>query len=247
MKVSYWSDQTAITRDDVKRLSARYGHLDAEDLLRVMMEDELPGRLVMVSSFGIESAVLLDLIAGIDPKFPVLFLDTGQLFAETLAYRDQLIDCLGLESVTTVEPDPQEIARYDRDGVLWQVDPDGCCHMRKVLPLEKALEPYSGWITGRKRYHGGVRINLPVIELSNGKVKLNPLAKWTPDRVKSVFTERGLPRHPLEAKGYHSVGCQPCTAKAVCADNVREGRWKGHAKTECGIHIDAGGRVRRLA
>ena len=193
------------------------------------------GRLALVSSFGAESAVLLDLVARTDPGLPVIFLDTGKLFPETLAYREQLARRLGLRDVRDIRPDP---ARLDPDPALWQRDPDLCCWQRKVEPLDAALEGFEAWITGRKRFQGALRETLPEEEAGpDGRVKINPLAGWDRDDLQAYFAARDLPRHPLEAAGYRSIGCLTCTRPVVAGEAARAGRWTGMARTECGIHL----------
>jgi phosphoadenosine phosphosulfate reductase len=194
-------------------------------------------RLALVSSFGAESVVLLDLAAKVKPDIPVLFLDTGMLFGQTLDYRKQLAQRLGLKDVRDLRPTYHDLATTDPQNKLWETDTDACCHIRKVLPLDRALEGFEGWITGRKRFHGGARLNLPVVEQSDGKVKFNPLANWTKEDLDAYAAEYDLPAHPLVAQGYPSIGCWPCTQPAEDPSDVRSGRWKGLDKAECGIHL----------
>lgn len=217
-------------------LAARYGHLKAEALLRVMIEHEFPGRIALVSSFGAEAAVLLDLVARIDPAVPVIFLETGKHFHQTLTYRDILVARLGLSDVRSIEPARYDMAGHDPDGTLWRRNPNLCCYLRKVLPLERALAGFDAWIGGQKRHHGDTRAVLPTIEAVDARVKINPLADWNEARIARAFAERGLPKHPLADKGYASIGCAPCTAPLSSDGNLRAGRWAGLDKTECGIH-----------
>ena len=200
--------------------------------------DLIGGKLALVSSFGAESAVLLHLAAQVSPAIPVLFLDTGMLFGQTLDYRRQLAAGLGLSDVRDLRPAYPDLAVTDPKSDLWRTDTDGCCHIRKVLPLDRALAGFDGWITGRKRFHGGDRLRLPVVEESDGKLKFNPLANWSKDELDAYVVEHDLPAHPLVAQGFPSVGCWPCT-KPVDDPNadVRAGRWAGQDKTECGIHV----------
>lgn len=235
-KVIYWSDDDTIDRDYVLRLKEKFGQMEDEELLRVFLCDVMPGKITLVSSFGAEAAVLLHMVAKIDRGTPVLFIDTKHLFSETLRYRDALAERLGLQNLVVIKPDEVVLMQEDRDNRLWEVSPDQCCHVRKVLPLERALAPYSGWITGRKRSHGGVRQNLQLIELSSGKIKLNPLVNWTADRIDAYFKNHDIPRHPLFEKGYVSIGCTHCTIRPVDPSDPRSGRWAGSGKTECGIH-----------
>jgi sulfate adenylyltransferase subunit 2 len=218
-------------------LVARYGHLDGSELMRVLLTQEMPGQIALVSSFGAESAVLLAMAAEIDPAVPVVFLDTGKLFGETITYRDKLARILGLTNIQTYRPDPATEAAQDTPGTLWRDNPDACCALRKVEPLERALRPFAGWITGRKRFQSSSRAALPVIEVEDGKLKINPLANWGAKEIEAEFKRRELPRHPLVADGFLSIGCMPCTQKVAPGADARSGRWAGLEKTECGIHL----------
>lgn len=219
-----------------RRLSAQHGGDSADEIIRRAVIEEFPGRIALVSSFGAESATLLHLVAQVAPETPVLFLDTGKHFAQTLSYRRKLARELGLANVIDIHPDPEEVKRADPRGDLWRADTDACCKLRKVLPLEKALEGFDAWITGRKQFHGGERMALPVFEASGRFVKVNPIVRWRPGDL-SVYAEaHRLPAHPLIEQGYPSIGCWPCTHPAAPGEDPRAGRWRGAAKTECGIH-----------
>ncbi len=194
------------------------------------------GRIAVVSSFGAESAVLLALVAEIDPATPILFVDTRQHFPETLAYRDALIRTLGLTGVRTIGARESELANADPTAELWKYDPDACCALRKVTPLDRALAPFDAWITGRKRHQALTRIALPQKETVDGKVKLNPLAAWTAEQIEAEMVARNLPRHALSLAGYPSIGCATCTRAVAAGEDPRSGRWAGTGKTECGIH-----------
>ena len=220
---------------DVRALDARLRNAEPQEILRTAWT--LYGeRLALVSSFGAESAVLLHMAAQIDPSMPVLFLDTGMLFGQTLDYRQKLAAQLGLTDVRDLRPLYQDLAIHDPSQDLWKTDTDACCHIRKVLPLDKALGGFDAWITGRKRFHGGSRLRLKVVEAAEGKVKFNPLANWSKEQLDAYAAQHDLPAHPLVEFGYPSVGCWPCTKPAE-ADDVRSGRWAGSEKTECGIHV----------
>jgi phosphoadenosine phosphosulfate reductase len=210
---------------------------DTRDFLAEVIAGRYAGKTALVSSFGTESAVLLHLVAGIAPRLPVIFLETGKLFAETLAYRDLLVERLGLEDVRSVTPDAAALLAADPAGDLWRRDPDRCCALRKVEPLARSLAGFSLWINGRKRYQGASRDALPLVERVDGRLKLNPLAHWSAERIADYFAEHRLPRHPLEAQGYGSVGCEPCTTPVSSDEDGRAGRWRGSEKTECGIHF----------
>jgi phosphoadenosine phosphosulfate reductase len=196
-------------------------------------------RLAVVSSFGTESAALLKVTADVDPAIPVIFLDTGHMFAETLAYRDQLIEILGLRDVRSVAPDATALAREDADNDLWFSDPDACCRIRKVEPLARALAPFTAWINGRKRFQGGLRAAIPVVEQDGARVKFNPFANVAREDIAEIYRAANLPQHPLVAAGFRSIGCMPCTSRSDANEDDRAGRWRGRGKTECGIHTVA--------
>ena len=215
-------------------LQRAYGHLDGKELIAAMVGQAFPGRIAVTSSFGAESAVLLDLVAEVDPTLPVLFLDTGELFDETLAYRDALVARLGLTNLRVVRPAPEDFAAA---AELWRTDTDRCCELRKVRPLAAASLGYAALIDGRKRSHGFDRSDLGAIQATGELIKISPLWAWGAERIAAAFTERGLPPHPLVERGYRSIGCWPCTRPTAPDEPARAGRWPGSAKTECGIHI----------
>jgi phosphoadenosine phosphosulfate reductase len=178
-------------------------------------------------------------MADVDPAIPVVFLDTGWLFAETLAYRDTLIATLGLRDVRTIKPSDETLAREDRDGELWFSDPDACCRIRKVEPLARALQPFAAWINGRKRFQGGLRAAIAVVEADGDRLKFNPFANVTREEIAAIYASAKLPPHPLVASGFLSVGCMPCTSRTTAGEDERAGRWRGRPKSECGIHTSA--------
>ena len=186
-------------------LDARYGSLPASAILRLTIESLFPGRLAALSSFGTESAVLLALIARIEPNLPIVFLDTGKHFPETLAYRDHLVTHLGLTGLRILSPERESIERADGDGNLWSRSPDRCCHLRKVKPLEIFLKGFDAWVSGQKRYHGDERSSLRAFSVASGRLQINPLAKWSAADLRSAFDDLRLPRHPLEAEGYNRL------------------------------------------
>jgi phosphoadenosine phosphosulfate reductase len=194
-------------------------------------------KLALVSSFGTESAALLKVMSDVDPAIPVIFLDTGWIFEETLAYRDTLIQKLGLRDVRSIKPLEETLAQKDANGDLWFSDPDACCRIRKVEPLARGLKPFSAWINGRKRFQGGLRADIPVVEEDGIRLKFNPFAKASRAEIEAIYKSADLPPHPLVAAGFLSVGCMPCTSRTEAGEDARAGRWRGRAKTECGIHI----------
>ncbi|WP_423143016.1 phosphoadenylyl-sulfate reductase [Parablastomonas sp. CN1-191] len=231
----------SFTQADADALEARFAGVDAETMLRELLAEGVLGRVAVVSSFGTESAVLLDLVARADPATPVIFVDTKKMFDETLAYRDTVVGRLGLTNSSTVTPDAAVLAVKDETGLRWSYDPDGCCAIRKVEPLARAKDGLDAWISGRKAFQSVTRQNLPRFEIEatengNTRLKINPLGDWTKDDLEAWFAAHDLPRHPLEAAGFLSVGCQPCTSKVAPGEDPRAGRWRGWDKTECGIH-----------
>ncbi len=226
-------------------LSRIYAGLDAEAMLHEALHGDLKGRIAMVSSFGAESVALLHLVAKVDRSTPVIFLDTQMLFPETLAYQAEVAATLGLTDMRIIRPDTGDLAQFDPADDLHLTDVDGCCHIRKVVPLARALEGFDGWITGRKRYQSDTRAALPRFETDEaGRLKLNPLVDWDPARVRAYLAQHDLPPHPLVAQGYPSIGCAPCTSRVAEGEDPRAGRWRGRDKTECGIHFVDGKMVR---
>lgn len=226
------------------RLNAELRNASAQEILRAAISREWPGGLTYVSSFGAESVVMLALIAEVDPSLPIVFIDTGMHFPQTLNYKDEVIARLGLTGVREITPSETERKVLDPKNMLWKTDADACCALRKVRPLEPALEGFGAWITGRKRFHGGARMSLPVFEYADGRYKVNPLASWTQADVDAYLAEKDLPRHPLVSQGYPSIGCWPCTKPAADPSDPRSGRWAGQQKTECGLHVDRNERPR---
>lgn len=226
-------------------LNDRYRHHSATSVLERALTDPLIGRIALVSSFGAESVVLLHMVSVMDRTTPVIFLDTHLLFPETLAYQMELADTLGLTDVRRITPSPSQIARTDPFGKLRQHDKDACCALRKTVPLDFALHGFDAWITGRKRFQSDTRAALEFFEPEGQeRLKINPLAHWTPDNIREYMSENNLPKHPLVAQGYPSIGCAPCTTKVAEGEDPRAGRWRGEDKTECGIHFVDGKIVR---
>ena len=222
--------------DEVGGLACALVDAGPVEIIETALRTVGAGRLCLVSSFGTESAVLLAYAAEVDRSIPVVFLDTGWLFEETLAYRDTLTARLGLTDVRSLQPDAARVAALDGGRDLWFTDPDTCCRIRKVEPLARALDGFDGWLNGRKRYQGGLRASIPVVERDGVRLKFNPLANLDRAGVEAAHKAFALPDHPMVAKGFASVGCMPCTSRAAEGEDSRAGRWRGKAKTECGIH-----------
>lgn len=226
-----------LARLDIDELNSKYSNATPMEILDLAIKKLYAGQIALVSSFGAESAILLHMAAQIDPYIPVIFIDTGKLFDETLEYRDQLIEQFGLKNIQTFGPSARDLEATDPTGELWKSDVDGCCHIRKVIPFEKALAPFMAQISGRKRFQNEVRAKLGFFEQAEEMIKVNPLINWSPAELASYVVEHDLPRHSLVAKGYPSIGCAPCTSPVKEGEDPRAGRWRGEEKTECGIHF----------
>jgi phosphoadenosine phosphosulfate reductase len=217
-------------------LEARFGRWRPEALVELSIR-RFAGGIAAVSSFGADSAVLLDMIARIDRSLPIVFLDTGKHFGETLDYRDRLAGDLGLLDLRVVRPLESALAETDPDGLLHRSDPDTCCAVRKVEPMARAVAPFRAWFTGRKRFQSDTRRALPVFEAVGARIRINPLATWGTAELAAYMRTHELRENPLVAYGYRSIGCFPCTEPARPGEDARSGRWAGRAKTECGIHL----------
>lgn len=229
----------------VALLNHRYRHHSATAVLEHALKDDDLGRVALVSSFGAESVVLLHLVSVIAPETPVLFIDTRMLFAETLDYQRRLAESLPLCDIRTIRANPLKVDFDDPDGTLHRFNTDSCCALRKVEPLERALAGFDGWITGRKRFQNSERGALSLFEAEEDRrIKVNPLAHWGREDLEDYIVNNRLPRHPLVAKGYPSIGCAPCTSPVAPGEDPRAGRWRGSRKSECGIHFRPDGPVR---
>ncbi len=229
-------ERTAAALPAAAELDRALRHAAPAEVIAAALKTVGRERLALVSSFGTESAALLKVMADVDPAIPVIFLDTGWLFEETLAYRDTLIAALGLRDVRSIKPLEETLRREDPDRELWFSDPDACCRIRKVEPLKRALAPFSAWINGRKRFQGGLRAAMPVVEEDGIRLKFNPFANVSREEIAAIYAQAKLPPHPLVASGFLSVGCMPCTSRTSPDEDARAGRWRGRPKTECGIH-----------
>ena len=236
-KIDLIDTAPSFAQADADRLNARFAGVDTLAMLRALFADGTLGNTAVVSSFGTESAALLHLVAQAAPATPVVFVDTLRMFPETLAYRDLLLARFKLSDSRTVKPDAAVLAAKDGQQLRWSYDPDGCCAVRKVEPLARAKAGLDSWISGRKAFQSQTRQNIARFEVEDGRLKVNPLGDWVKADLEAYFAQHDLPRHPLEADGYASVGCQPCTSKVREGEDARAGRWRGWDKTECGIHV----------
>ena len=222
---------------DFQKFSEQFSKLGTTDLLKVMIKNIFKKKIVVTSSFGAESIVILDLVSKIDKNIPIIFLDTGKLFPETLDYLIKVKKFLNLKNIKIQKPSLKDLKINDVEGNLHKTNPELCCKLRKVIPLEKAINPYEAWINGRKRFHGLERKSIKKIEKLNNIIKINPLADWSFKEINTYIKKNKLPEHPLIKKGYKSIGCLQCTTKIADDEPVRSGRWKDAKKNECGIHV----------
>lgn len=237
-KIDVIDTSPSFTQAEADALNARFEGVHAKAMLKTLFEENILGRTAVVSSFGTESAVLLHVVASVAPETEVLFVDTLKMFPETLEYRETLLDYLGMPNRRVITPREETLADKDDTGLRWSYDPDGCCDIRKVEPMERAKNGLDSWISGRKAFQSQTRQNMPRFEIDKGILKLNPLGDWVKDDLEAYFEKHDLPRHPLEAEGYLSIGCSPCTSKVKPGEDPRAGRWRGWDKTECGLHSD---------
>jgi phosphoadenosine phosphosulfate reductase len=246
MRLEREGEISGLALDRIDALRLTYRDAAAPDVLAGVLA-EFPGQVALVSSFGAEAAVLLHMVAQIDPDLPVLLVDTLMLFEETLKYQRDLSAHLGLRNVQLLRADGRDLARLDPQGELHRRDPDACCVIRKVAPLERALRRWPVAISGRKRFQSGTRAALEVFERDQARVQVSPLAHWAARDLAAYMDVHSLPRHPLVARGYPSIGCAPCTTRVAMGEDMRAGRWRGREKLECGIHSGNSGPVARMA
>ncbi len=226
------------TEKELAALNARFEQASAEDILRWAWETFGPS-VVASSSFQTQSVPLLHLISRVCPAMPILFIDTGFHFPETLAFRDDLQARYGL-NIVTVHPEITKSELFRRYGEgLYRRDPDLCCYINKVRPMQKALEGKLAWVTGVRRDQTAHRAKLRTLELQpTGILKIHPLLRWTKEDIAAYRERHQLPVHPLYHLGYLSVGCAPCTRPVLVGENERAGRWADSGKTECGLHLN---------
>lgn len=186
--------------------------------------------VLVTSSFGATSAVLLHLVSRIKPDCPIYFIDTGYHFEETLEYKERMSRLLNL-NVVNLKPDPSRHMTTQAKQ-MWANNPDRCCHINKIEPLQKVKPKFKVWMSGLIGYQNKHRSNLEIIDDKSEMLKFYPLIDWNRGLVDEYIDGHGIPKHPLSEKGFNSIGCTHCTI----AGSGREGRWNGHTKTECGLH-----------
>jgi phosphoadenosine phosphosulfate reductase len=234
--------QLALTPANVRSLDQQFHGLPTEQVLAWAWQRFGP-RAAIGTSFQGAGLVMIHLAKQNGIQFPVFTLDTGLLFPQTLELKKRLEDFFGF-LIESLHPDLTVEQQEEAQGPkLWKRDPDLCCTIRKVLPLQNKLRDLDCWITGLRRQQSDNRADIGIIELydfdqSSGRdiVKLNPMAEWSREAVWKYIHDHKIPYNPLHDAGYRSIGCQPCTLKTAGGDNERAGRWTGFNKVECGIH-----------
>ena len=220
----------------ISNLNKKCDGLTPEEILEFSIR-KFGNQITYICSFGTESAIILHMISKIDKKFPIYLLNTHFLFPETIDYKNKLLNKFSLTNCLDIFPEELLMKREDPKNILWKKNTDKCCEIRKVKPLDNILKNYSSWISGRKSYHQGERIDLKPFELLNEKIVVNPLINIKKEEADNYFEANHLPKHPLLEEGYFSIGCIHCTFKSSDKKNIRSGRWKNKIKTECGIHL----------
>ena len=222
---------------DLAKLNERFEKAQPEEIIRWAIEEFRP-KIALTSSFQTESVVLLHMVSKIDPAIKILFLETGWHFKETIDFKNEIVKCLELTNVVDLKADPKKREAFNAEtgNKPYEVNPDYCCQINKVDPLDEALKGLDAWISGIRRSQSKTRKDINIVEEYQGLFKINPLANVTSGDIWWFLKEHNLPKHPLFDKGYLSIGCWPCTRPVQAGDDERSGRWAGTDKTECGIH-----------
>jgi phosphoadenosine phosphosulfate reductase len=226
---------------DVDRVATEFEGRTAEEVLAWAVE-RFAGRIVLTCSWQRQSSVVVDMLHRMGAEVRVVELDTGLLFPETYATRERLIERYGLDVELVAPRRTVEEQAQDEGPELWAREPDRCCGLRKVEPLERALEGMDAWITGIRRAQSASRAGARKVELDirRGVVKIQPLVDWSDEDVQGYLYAHDVPYNPLHDEGYPSIGCVPCTRPVQQGEDPRAGRWAAFGKTECGLHLPSG-------
>ena len=221
---------------DLKAANQSLESASPQEIL-VWAENAFSGEIAMSSSFQTQSVPLLHMVSSSYPQLPILFIDTGYHFPETIAFRDRLVDSLGLNLVILKGEQQMEDGAFQVGKPLYLTNPDLCCHIRKVEPMRKAIGNYRAWISGIRRDQSATRARIRVVENTGEQhIRIHPMINWSQADVQRYITQNDLPEHPLGARGFISIGCAPCTRPPLLGEDPRSGRWVGAGKTECGLH-----------
>ena len=237
---------TLLADDHVRDLNQRFETAAPEDIVRWALAEAGLGRIAIASAFQAEGTCLIHMATRVVPDVPILFLETGFHFAETLAFKERLTEQLGLNVVDLVGEYTVERQTEEFGPRLYERDPKLCCQLNKVAPFDRALRGFDAWLTSMRRDSAWTRRNTPIVsqtEFEDGTtlVKVNPIAGWTRQQAWSYLKEHDLPHNPLYDLGFASIGCAPCTRMVFAGEDERAGRWSGLLKTECGIHVRESG------
>jgi phosphoadenosine phosphosulfate reductase len=234
--------QTLIAEDAIRELNATFEMAPPQDIIRWALEDSGLHRIAVASAFQAEGAAIIHMAVQVRQDVPILFLETGFHFAETLAFKERLTEMLDLNVVDLTGEETVESQAQKFGPRLYERDPKLCCELNKVIPLNRAFQSLDGWITGMRRDSAWTRKGTPILsftELDSGEklLKVNPIANWTRRDTWAYLKEHGIPHNSLYDLGYASIGCAPCTRFVFPDEDERAGRWSGLLKTECGIHV----------
>jgi len=235
MTTTETAEHKADHRALAERAAAEFADASTDEVLRwaaATFGDDL------IVASNMQDAVLIDVAAKIKPDVDVLFLETGYHFAETIGTRDAVAAQYPEITIVNAEAEQSVAEQEAQFGVLNRTDPDKCCFLRKVLPLQNTLARYDAWVTGVRRVDAPTRANTPLVQWDdrNGLIKINPIAAWTDEEFRAYIDDHGILENPLVHEGYLSIGCAPCTQRVAPGDDPRSGRWAGQGKTECGLH-----------
>jgi phosphoadenosine phosphosulfate reductase len=223
---------------EIEKLSLEFETKTPQEIIQWAVDTFWPA-IAMSSSFQTQSMPLLHMAIRIKRDLPVFFLDTGYHFWESLIFREQIASEWRLNVIDLYRDARWDIFARQRVRSLPKDDPNLCCYIHKVMPMQKALKDIKAWITGIRRDQTSVRAQARILELQDdGLLKINPLLNWTKTDIKRYIEENNLPSHPLYEKGYRSIGCTPCTIAIGVNEDERAGRWSGQAKIECGLHTE---------
>jgi phosphoadenosine phosphosulfate reductase len=238
--------QTLLAEDQIQDLNARFEGAEPMEIIQWALCDSGLERVAIASAFQAEGTAIIHMAAGLRPDIPILFLETGFHFAETLAFKERLTELLGLNVIDLTGDHTVESQTGAFGPRLFERDPTLCCELNKVRPFDAALERLDGWITGMRRDSAWTRAGTPILswtELDSGHrvLKVNPIANWSRREAWTYLKANNLPHNPLYDLGFSSIGCAPCTRMVFEGEDERAGRWSGLLKTECGIHVEEAG------
>jgi phosphoadenosine phosphosulfate reductase len=238
---------TLLAEDIIRQLNGRFESAKPLEIVEWALTDSGLDEMAISTAFQVEGTCLIHMATRLRPDIPILFLETGYHFAETLAFKQRLTELLGL-NVRELTGDHTVASQAEAYGPrLYERDPKQCCELNKVIPFARGLHEYDAWLTSMRRDSAWTRRDTPIVSRTrldpDGKtvIKINPIANWTRQEAFAYLKEHDLPRNPLYDLGFASIGCAPCTRMVFAGEDERAGRWSGLLKTECGIHVREAG------